>query len=156
MKNGIIDMEISKNHKTRLSVSMQVFENTISEVEGVIENSHQQKTLTETVDNLSPFEKAVILRRIEEVRELIKYVAQQLNLEKRRDETKKQILGTMTIQLVNLEEIRPKRLRGYGEVPEELREFLGPQIDKMMRLVKEICKIANSKDKDYETQGQKP
>lgn len=156
MKNGIIDMEISKNHKTRLSVSMQVFENTISEVEGVIENSHQQKTLTETVDNLSPFEKAVILRRIEEVRELIKYVAQQLNLEKRRDETKKQILGTMTIQLVNLEEIRPKRLRGYGEVPEELREFLDPQIDKMMRLVKEICKIANSKDKDYETQGQKP
>lgn len=156
MKNGIIDMEISKNHKTRLSVSMQVFENTISEVEGVIENSYQQKTLTETVDNLSPFEKAVILRRIEEVRELIKYVAQQLNLEKRRDETKKQILGTMTIQLVNLEEIRPKRLRGYGEVPEELREFLDPQIDKMMRLVKEICKIANSKDKDYETQGQKP
>jgi hypothetical protein len=53
----------------------------------------------------------------------------------------------MTIQQVNLEEIKSKRLRGYGEVPGELREFLDPKVDEMMNLVDEICKMASSKQK---------
>src|SRR5713226_9373831 len=126
-------MEIPRNHKARLSVSMQVLEDTISEVEEIIiRDAHQRKVMTETVNNLSPWGKALILKRIGEIKELMNYITQNLDLEKRKEETKSRILGAMTIQRVNLEEIKSKRLRGYGEVPGELREFLDPQVDKMM------------------------
>jgi hypothetical protein len=79
-------------------------------------------------------------------------MAQKLSLEKRSEETKSQILGSMAIQWVNLEEIKSRRLRGYGEVPNELREFLDPQVDRIMSLVDEISKIASSRKKDAEIQ----
>lgn len=144
-------MEIPRNHKARLSVSMEVLEDTISDVEEFIRSANQRRVMTETLNNLSPWEKALILKRIEEIRGLIIWIAQKLNLEKRREEIKNRILGAMTIQRVNLEEIKSKRLHGYGEVPDELREFLDPQIDKIMSLVDEICRIASSKHKNTGT-----
>jgi hypothetical protein len=134
---------------------MQVLEETLSEVEETIMGGKQRKIMTETVDNISPWGKALILKRIEEIKELISYIFQKLNLEKRREETKNRILGVMTIQCVNLEEIESKRLRGYGEVPDELREFLDPRVNKMIRLVDEICKIAGSKDNKVGKQGER-
>ena len=138
-------MEISRNHKTRLSVSMEVLENTICDVERIIKSSNQEKTMSETVNNLPPWERALILKCIEEIKGSINYVAQNLDLNKRKEETRSLILGAMTIERVSLEEIKSKGLRGYGEVPDDLREFLDPQVDKMMALVDEICQIAGSK-----------
>ncbi|MER3446377.1 MAG: hypothetical protein C4291_05795 [Candidatus Dadabacteria bacterium] len=144
-------MEVPRNHKARLSVSMEVLEDTISGVEEIIRGANQRKAMIETLNNLSPWEKALILKRIDEIRGLITYVSQKLNLEKRREEIKNRILGAMTIQRVNLEEIKSKRLRGYGEVPDELREFLDTQVDRIMNLIDEICEIASSKHKDTGT-----
>lgn len=149
-------MEIPRNHKIRLSVSMQVLEDTISDVEEVIKSANQGKAMTETVNNLSPREKALILKRIEEIKELINCVAQNLGLEKRKEETRSRILGAMSIQQVNLEEIKSKRLHGYGEFPDELREFLDSQVDKMMNLVDEVCKIVSSRHDNMGTQGGEP
>jgi hypothetical protein len=140
-------MEIPRNHKARLSVSMQMLDVTISELEQVIRSANREKAMTEIVDNLSSWEKVSILERIEEIKELINYIAPKLGLEKRKEETRSRILGAMTIQQVNLEEIKSKKLRGYGEVPGELREFLDPKVDKMINLVHEICKITSSKNK---------
>ena len=150
-----IVMEISRNHKARLAVSMQVLEDSISDVEELIKSTNRRKIMTEAVDNLSSWEKVLILKRIESIKELINHIVQELNLERRREETTSRILGSMTIQWVNLEEIKSKRLRGYGEVPDELREFLDPRVDKIMSLVNEICKIAGSKYKNKEIQGEK-
>ena len=148
-------MEIARNHRTRLAISMQVLENRISEVEEIIKSTNRKKIMTEAVHNLSSWEKALILKRIDEIRGLINYIAKELNLEKRREETKSRILGSMTIQWANLEEIKSKRLRGYGEVSDELREFLDPLVDVIISLVNEICKIAGSKYQNKEIQREK-
>jgi len=146
---------LSRNHKAHISVSMQVLEDTIHEVEEIIiRDANLRKVMTETIDNLSSLERVLILRRIEEIKKLINQVAQKLSLDKQRDEIRSRILGVMTIQWVNLEEIKPKRLRGYGEVPDELSGFLDPQVDKMIKLVDEICRIASPKDKETKRQGE--
>jgi hypothetical protein len=139
-----VNMEIPRNHKVRLSVSMQILENTIYEMEEILRSSNHTKTLTEISNNLPPSESALILKHIEELKESINYVAQNLDLTKRKNEVKRQILGAMTIERVNLEEIKSKRLCGYGEIPDDLREFLDPQVDKMMTHIDEICQIAGS------------
>jgi hypothetical protein len=123
---------------------MQILENTIYEMEEILRSSNHTKTLTEISNNLPPLEIALILKHLEELKESINYVAQSLDLTKRKNEVKSQILGAMTIERVNLEEIKSTRLRGYGEVPDDLREFLDPQIDKMITMVDEICSIAGS------------
>ncbi len=147
---------LSRNHKARISVSMQVLEDTIYEVEGIIiRDANIRKVMTETIDDLSSLERALILRCIEEIKNLINQVAQKLGLDKQREEMRSRLVGVMTIQWVNLEEIRSKRLRGYGEVPDELRDFLDPQVDKMIRLVDKICGIASPKDKEAKRQGEK-
>jgi len=146
-----MDMEIPRNHKIRLSVSMQILEDTITEVEEIIiKDANRSRVMMETIDNISSWEKARILRCTEEIKKLINHMAQKLSLEKRSEETKSQILGSMAIQWVNLEEIKSRRLCGYGEVPNELREFLDPQVDRIMSLVDEISKIVSSKEKDAE------
>jgi hypothetical protein len=135
-------MEISKYHKTRLSVSMRVLENTVYEMEELVRDSNGRKTMTETVNNLTQRERDMILKRIVEIKESINYIAEHLNLTRRKVEAKNLILGAMTVERVNLDEMKSKGLRVYGEVPDDLREFLDPQAEKMIALVDEICMAA--------------
>jgi hypothetical protein len=141
-------MEIGQNHRLRLSVSMQVLEDTISDVEEIIRSDSQEKIMTGSVNNISSLEKALIAKRIEEIKDLIKCINRKLSLIKRIEESKRRIVGSLTIQFVSLDELKSKRLRGYGEVPDELREFLDPMIDEIRRLISEICEIASPKDED--------
>jgi hypothetical protein len=137
-------MEISKYQKTRLSVSMRVLENTVYEMEELVRDSNGRKTMTETVNNLTQRERDMILKRIVEIKESINYIAEHLNLTRRKVEAKNLILGAMTVERVNLDEMKSKGLRGYGEVPDDLREFLDPQVEKMIALVDEICMAAEA------------
>lgn len=141
-------MEIGHNHRLRLSVSMQVLEDTISQVEEIIRSDNREKIMTGSVDKISSLEKALIAKRIEEIKGLIEFISGKLSLIRRTEESKRLILGSLTIQFVSLEEIKSKRLQGYGEVPDELREFLDPMVDDIRRLISEICEIANPKNKD--------
>ncbi len=121
---------------------MELLENTICEVEGIIKSSDEGKTMSETINNIPIWERDLIVQRIGEIKESINYMAQTLGLNRRREEVRDLILGAMTIERVNLEEIKSKRLRGYGEVPENLREFLDLHVDRIMALIDEICNIA--------------
>jgi hypothetical protein len=141
-------MEIGQNHRLRLSVSMQVLEDTISDVEEIIRSDSQEKIMTGSVNNISSLEKALIAKRIDEIKGLIKCLNRKLSLIKRIEESKRRIVASLTIQFVSLEELKSKRLRGYGEVPDELREFLDPMIDEIRRLISEICEIASPKNID--------
>jgi FixJ family two-component response regulator len=98
-------MEISKYHKTRLSVSMRVLENTVYEMEELVRDSNGRKTMTETVNNLTQRERDMILKRIVEIKESINYIAEHLNLTRRKVEAKNLILGAMTVERVNLDEM---------------------------------------------------
>ena len=132
-------IKISKNHKTRLSVLMQVLENTVYEMEELVRDSNRRRTMTETVNNLTQRERDMILNCIVEIKESINYIAEHLNLTRKKVEAKNLILGAMTVERVNLDEMMSKELRGYGEVPVDLRDFLDPQVEKMIALVDEIC-----------------
>jgi hypothetical protein len=141
-------MEIPNNHKAYISVSMQAFENVLCELEDTISSPAENKVLTETVNNLLSWERALILKHIEELKELINHLAQNLGLNRRKEEVRNVVLGAMTIELANLEELKSKRLRRYGEVPYSLQEFLDPQVDKTMSIINEICKTARLNKKE--------
>jgi hypothetical protein len=51
-------MKVPRNHKVRLSVTMQILENTIYELEELIRKPNRRKTMTETVNNLLPWQRA--------------------------------------------------------------------------------------------------
>jgi hypothetical protein len=111
-------------------------------MEELVRDSNGRKTMTETVNNLTQRERDMILKRIVEIKESINYIAEHLNLTRRKVEAKNLILGAMTVERVNLDEMKSKGLRVYGEVPDDLREFLDPQVEKMIALVDEICMAA--------------
>jgi len=149
-------MRIPSSHERAIATTLKGVEDTLCNIEGLMERRDCERILTRDIQQLSSIETNTLKECIGEIRKIIKYIADELGLEKREDNVRGKIIGTLIIKSINLEEIKSKRLRGYGEVPDELREFLDPQIDKMMRLVDEICKIASSKDKKTEIQREKP
>jgi hypothetical protein len=148
-------LEIPKNHRTYLSIAMQVLEDTILEVERTLTNDADcSKIMTETLNDISHCEKTLILQHIAEIKKLINYIAVKLSLEKQLKKTRNAILGSMTVQRINLEEIKSKKLSGYGSMSDELKEYLNPQVDRIINLVEEICKIVQSKNvQDFNFNG---
>ncbi|GBD39813.1 hypothetical protein HRbin37_02099 [bacterium HR37] len=138
-------LEIPKNHRTYLSITMQVLEDTILEVERILTNNPScTKIMTETLNDISHCETTLILQHMAEIKKLISHIAIKLKLEKQLRKTRNAILGSMTVQRINLEEIKSKKLSGYGSMPDQLKEYLDPQVDRIINLIEEICKILRS------------
>lgn len=87
----------------------------------------------------------VLLEKISLTKERIDVLASKFSLEKRMDSVSRQIFGKLSVIWISRDEIKSKRLRGYGEVAKGLKNELDPELDVIIDLLREMLSLLRSK-----------
>ena len=78
--------------------------------------------------------------KLQEIKSTLADTAKQFNLDVDQHNDRRRLLGQMAMVWVLLEEVKPDRLSAYGEVAPGIDECLGPRIDRIIRLFKDVEK----------------
>lgn len=82
-----------------------------------------------------------IEKKLEEIKEILKKVKEELNL-KEEVISDKAIIGSRCAKIWEiLNDMKVEKLKKYGNIPEDLKNYLNPLIEKILKLVNEIVDL---------------
>jgi hypothetical protein len=134
-----IEASILNEYQRRgLSATFRMLEEMMHEIETVINSGGYRGSLLEIDNDISPQAKEEVLKRIRLIREKISRLSKQFSLEMKQMKSSRQIFADLSYCWEILEGSRAKKLRGYGEVAEGLKEILDPQINTIIDLITDM------------------
>jgi len=80
-------------------------------------------------------------RLVAELRSRIALIKSELGLERTRLHAKRHANALVVAMSVNVEEIHPDHLKGYGEVPEDVAKYLKVEIHDLLGLIRQIGRV---------------
>jgi len=135
---GSLRSQVSENHRRALSVRLRILEESalaLMELFRAVDS-----TLTER--DALPNERAGEAQRlVAELRSRIGLIKSELGLERTRHHAKRHANALVVAMSVNVEEIHPDHLKGYGEVPEDLAKYLKVEIHDLLGLIRQIGRV---------------
>lgn len=109
---------LNENQAHRLRITCQHIDRTLSEIEGILDESASATAFPAYVDNISPAQREVITEVIARIRtRLIETLARErVDPGMPAIPVSRAIRGRMYIVDIAAEEIRPRRMKGYGSL----------------------------------------
>jgi hypothetical protein len=109
---------LNENQARRLRITCQHVDRTLSEIEGILDESASATAFPAYVDNISPAQREAITEAIARIRHrLIETLTrQEVDPKMPAIPVSRAILGRMYIVDIAAEEIRPRRMKGYGSL----------------------------------------
>lgn len=127
--------EISSHHRRVISVRLQQLE----------EYCRRLLDLFRAVDSTMTSHRALpeekteeVRRRVQELQSKISQINADLALERVQRDAAREAAALVAAMTVNVEELHPQYLKGYGKVPKKLGEYLETGITELLRLTAEI------------------
>lgn len=115
--------------------SFSTIEELISEIETIFNNEDRIFVKIKKSPNKE------IERKLEEIKEILKKVKEELNL-KEEVISDKAIIGSRCAKIWEiLNDMKVEKLKKYGNIPEDLKNYLNPLIEKILKLVNEIVDL---------------
>ncbi len=121
---------------------MEQLERTLDEFEHLLDSPPAGITYAVEVD-FAPATVRQIHETCRDLREQIAEVAAAFDVRRRRINVRRIIAGDMSIAWVNLQDLRPSRLQGYGDVDPSLSETLAPRLERLGQLTMAIRDLAS-------------
>lgn len=121
---------LNENHKRIISSTLCSLEKNLDEAERILNNPPHGK-LYAMVDDMTDIQKADIQKRIKLVRECIYKYARQFGLYSEQSSLNGAVRGMFAMRWVDVCELEPDSLRGYGEVGKDI-------YDTVMNCAKEL------------------
>jgi hypothetical protein len=121
---------------------LEQLERTLDEFEHLLDSPPAGVTYVVEVD-FAPATVRQIHETCRDLREQIAEVAAAFDVRRRRVNVRRIIAGDMSIAWVNLQDISPSRLRGYGDVDPSLNETLTPRLERLSRLATALRDMAS-------------
>lgn len=111
---------LSEAQLRRLFISCQHMDKLLADIEDILSASESTSVFPKYVDDLSPVQHERIQDFIRQLRtQLLRVIARQgIKSEKARIATSHAIHAAMTFVEIAIEELRPEKMRGYGQVSE--------------------------------------
>ncbi len=134
-------MQLGDNFKRGIETTLVVLDRALCEFEQWAQGHEQQSVLYSERNTLSGVQREEILREVVGMRETLRELQDDLGLEGRVRGVANNIWGTCAVLAVNLEELRGKHLARYGTPPEELVDYLDPQIERLISSVNLIFRL---------------
>ena len=129
---------LNEPQRRGLSATFITLEEMMYEIETVINSGGYRGSLLEIDNDISPQAKEEVLKRIRLIREKISRLSKQFSLEMKQMKSSRQIFADLSYCWEILEGSKAKKLRGYGEVAEGLKEILDPQINTIIDLITDM------------------
>ena len=132
---------LSDNHKRSISVSLHLLDKALCEWEQWIRSPILSGPMYQQRDTLSAAEKKELQTRINNVRQIIERLRDDLNLEPTRPSIAQLIVGQATVLWEMLAELNSSSLRGYGTVSPQLATYLDPLGESLTQQMQEISRL---------------
>ena len=139
-------MRIPANHRRSLSVTAHHIENSIDELEELLNNKRQNKVTEKIIKNVNCNERNKILHLINRVRKQNEEMFYDLDLNSNQvyeDRILRSRIGHIWTLLCDS---TPKSLRGYGETNELQSELIDKHVNNLLKTINEIQSIIFKKE----------
>ncbi len=133
------EIKITVAQKNSISSVLLILNEMIDEIEDLCKMENKNSILYAVVNNLNEKEKANLLETTSEIKDLIKDIVKVLNIKRKKYETKTLISSRVSSLWEIICEMESKRLKSYGEVSTNLKEFLDPCVNRIIHLLKNIA-----------------
>jgi hypothetical protein len=144
-------IELHENHKRSISVSLHLLDKGLCEWEQWISGQVPSGVMYQPQDTLSAATKKELRTRIENMRELIVRLRDDLMLIPARPRTTNLIVGQATVLWEMLAELNSSSLYGYGTVSPQFAAYIDPIGESLTRQMHEISALFSKPTKDRET-----
>lgn len=135
-------IQITENHKRGIKWPLYVLDKMLCEFEEYAQGRQKRSILCHQLNTLSDKQRKQLLSEIEVMKKLLGEIKNTLDLEIEEESITRDISGRCASICVVLTEMTSKYLRGYGDVPSELSNFLAPIIEQLISHVLRISEIS--------------
>ncbi len=136
-------MNMTEGHRRNISSTFWLLDKTLCEFGQWAEGRACKSVLYEEVNNLSVAQRAKLLSHIDSLRSCLREAREALGMSPHTIDAARSIRVGATGMWIDLVEMGAKHLRGFGEVPPELMEFLDPLVERMQVGVQGIFDVVN-------------
>jgi hypothetical protein len=137
---------LNDSQRRGLSTALSVFEETLFEIEQVLQNKSYRGFLQDVVDDIRSPVKDATGEYMLPIKNTLKHLADSLQLEKRSVNAGKQVIGKLFYCLELLDEVKAKRLRRYGGIADGLEDVLDPQINTLISSITALIHLLQEGD----------
>ncbi len=132
-------MALNEHQRRRLEVSLGLLDRALGEMErNYLATDLPHGEMFELKSDLTPEEKAEILRTIAQIRHRLRRLREAFHLEPHRRDVRGLLRGYLAHFWAVLSECRASKLRGYGEVAPHVPSLLDPEIEALLSLVERL------------------
>jgi len=127
---------LNEHHLRRLLVSCQYIDHLLSEIENVLNTSRSNSAFPKYLIDTSAAERQLLEEHIAGIRRHLVRLAREYRLEHQPSiPAKRAIHSILSVIQISAEELNPRYLRGYGQVPEKAAARLRPVVGGLQELI---------------------
>ncbi|GBC76829.1 hypothetical protein HRbin08_00297 [bacterium HR08] len=133
---------LNEHQRRRLEVSFGLLDRALVEMERLYLSSDlPQGAMFEVTSDLTPDERAHIRMTIARVRDRLRRLREQFQLQPQRREVRSLLRGYFAHFWAVLSDCRADKLRGYGEVAPQLKQALDPEVEALLIAVQRLEQV---------------
>lgn len=129
---------LNENHKRRLAVAMAMVDAAAARILDLLDEKGSPKAMTVMKQSLSAEERARLQEAMKRLQPLALGFAHRHGLERRSKDLCQMLVAELSQIWTTLENCRPRRMKGMGEVPAAAAEPVERDLERMLQLLEEI------------------
>lgn len=129
---------LNEYQKRGLSITLRIVEETMQDIERILQNGTYTGILYDMKCSISPEVKEEFFKRASLIKKRIKIISKIFDLKKEHREVLHEIFGKLPYCLEIVEDVKAKSLKRYGDVKNGLNNALDPQLSIITDLILEM------------------
>ena len=135
---------LNEAQHTHLSVVLRIAEERLLNLQRQLTGDSSAAKLSETKNDLTETERALVTEKITELLRLIAGLSYRFSVTARSRSLRHALDATLSITWADLQDVKEKALRNYGDTDPRLSEQLDPLVDKIADGLLEICRVVST------------
>jgi len=132
---------LSESHRNSIRITLTILDEHLCRIAEWAQGREIRSILYAQENDLSPKQREGILADVEGMHQILMELRETLALETKPQIVSRAIRGACYILWVNLTEITGRYLRGHGEPPKELVEYLDPKLHLILEYLDHIKRV---------------
>jgi hypothetical protein len=137
---------LSEAHRSKIRITLTLLDEALVNFEAWAQGREVRSVLYREDNNLDPARRSGLLADIAAIRRLIQELRDDLQLEASSQDIAKTIRSHCYLLWVDVLELTGKYLRGFGEPPPELVNYLDPRADRLLQYLDHIKALLTNPD----------
>ncbi|MDA8406681.1 MAG: hypothetical protein M0T73_07485 [Deltaproteobacteria bacterium] len=139
---------IRQSHKRAISVTLTLFDEALCGFDRWAQGQEVRSVFFQILNPLSEGQRKNLSVELGELRKLLMEIQDYLELDSTVDNAVSMIVGQCAVLWPSIVELEGRYLKGYGEVPTALEEYLTPRANQLNEGLRRISQIAGNRSLD--------